>query len=134
MCQVARGASIFLFYPLLSSGRVGYPMTWKTALFMVWAGLRGAVSNKLGSFQTHGLCTHTVSPPTTTLLLCSGSIPLPVFVQVGVAMSLFVLLDPLIASDEFKAHCVFYMAIMAFGTVIINGTTGGCDRPGAIPT
>lgn len=45
MCaQVARGAAIFLFYPLLSTGRVGYPMTWKTALFMVWAGLRGAVS------------------------------------------------------------------------------------------
>jgi hypothetical protein len=43
--QVARGASIFLFYPLLSTGRIGYPMTWKTALFMVWAGLRGAVSN-----------------------------------------------------------------------------------------
>jgi NhaP-type Na+/H+ or K+/H+ antiporter len=42
--QVARGCSIFLFYPLLSSGRVGYPMTWRTALFMVWAGLRGAVS------------------------------------------------------------------------------------------
>jgi hypothetical protein len=44
--QVARGVSIFLFYPLLSTGRIGYPMTWKTALFMVWAGLRGAVSDK----------------------------------------------------------------------------------------
>jgi NhaP-type Na+/H+ or K+/H+ antiporter len=42
--QVARACAIFLFYPLLSSGRVGYPMTWRTALFMVWAGLRGAVS------------------------------------------------------------------------------------------
>ena len=43
--------------------------------------------------------------------------------QVGVAMSLFVLLDPLITSDEFKAHCVFYMALMAFSTVLINGTS-----------
>ena len=43
--------------------------------------------------------------------------------QVGVAMSLFVLLDPLIASDEFKAHCVFYMALIAFSTVLINGTS-----------
>lgn len=38
-------------------------------------------------------------------------------------MSLFVLLDPLIASDEFKAHCVFFMALMAFATVLINGST-----------
>jgi len=43
--------------------------------------------------------------------------------QVGVAMSLFVLLDPLINDDDFKAHCVFYMALMAFSTVLINGTT-----------
>lgn len=81
---VARGTAIFLFYPLLSTGRIGYPLTWKAALFMVWAGLRGAV---------------------------------------GVAMSLFVLLDPLINDDDFKAHCVFYMALMAFSTVLINGTT-----------
>lgn len=39
------------------------------------------------------------------------------------AMSLFILLDPLIVQDEFKAHCVFYMALMAFSTVLINGTT-----------
>ena len=44
---------MFLFYPLLSSGLVGYPMTWKTTLFMTWAGLRGRVSadrlyNRLG--------------------------------------------------------------------------------------
>jgi hypothetical protein len=38
-------------------------------------------------------------------------------------MSLFILLDPLIDNDEFKAHCVFFMAIMAFSTVLINGTT-----------
>lgn len=38
-------------------------------------------------------------------------------------MSLFVLLDPLINDDDFKAHCVFYMALMAFSTVLINGTT-----------
>lgn len=45
---------MFLFYPLLSTGRVGYPMTWKTALFMVWAGLRGAVSGlRLGSLRTN---------------------------------------------------------------------------------
>lgn len=43
--QVARGTAIFLFYPLLSTGRIGYPLTWKAALFMVWAGLRGAVSS-----------------------------------------------------------------------------------------
>jgi hypothetical protein len=38
-------------------------------------------------------------------------------------MSLFILLDPLIVQEEFKAHCVFFMAIMAFATVVINGTT-----------
>jgi hypothetical protein len=43
--------------------------------------------------------------------------------QVGVAMSLFILFDPLITSDEYKAHCVFYMALMAFATVLINGST-----------
>ncbi len=43
--------------------------------------------------------------------------------QVGVAMSLFILFDPLIVSHEYKAHCVFYMALMAFSTVIINGST-----------
>jgi hypothetical protein len=43
--------------------------------------------------------------------------------QVGVAMSLFILFDPLIESDEYKAHCVFFMAIMAFATVLINGST-----------
>lgn len=31
-------------------------------------------------------------------------------------MSLFILLDPLIDQDEYKAHCVFYMALMAFAT------------------
>jgi NhaP-type Na+/H+ or K+/H+ antiporter len=44
LVQVARGAALFLFYPLLSSGLVGYPMDWRTALFMTWAGLRGRVS------------------------------------------------------------------------------------------
>jgi hypothetical protein len=43
--------------------------------------------------------------------------------QVGVAMSLFILLDPLIVENEFKAHCVFFMSTMAFATVVINGTT-----------
>lgn len=38
-------------------------------------------------------------------------------------MSLFILLDPLIDSEEFKAHCVFYMALMAASTVLINGST-----------
>jgi hypothetical protein len=38
-------------------------------------------------------------------------------------MSLFILLDPLIDDDEFKTHCLFFMAIMAFSTVLINGTT-----------
>jgi NhaP-type Na+/H+ or K+/H+ antiporter len=56
---------VFVFLPLLSTGRVGYPMTWRTALVMTWAGLRGAV---------------------------------------GVAMSLFVVLDPLIESTEFKVR------------------------------
>ncbi|WIA34707.1 hypothetical protein OEZ86_013018 [Tetradesmus obliquus] len=42
---------------------------------------------------------------------------------VGVAMSLFILFDPLIKSDEYKAHCVFHMALMAFATVLINGST-----------
>eukprot|EP00775_Hariotina_reticulata_P007049 gene7049-7263_t len=73
---VARGCSIAVFFPLLSTGRVGYAMTWKTAVVMV-----------------------------------------------GVAMSLFILLDQLIDNHEYKAHCVFYMAVMAFATVIINGST-----------
>lgn len=81
---VARGTAIALFYPLLSTGRIGYRLTWQSAIFMTWAGLRGAV---------------------------------------GVAMSLFILLDPLIESEEFKAHCVFYMALMAASTVLINGST-----------
>eukprot|EP00878_Enallax_costatus_P006804 GHUV01007132.1.p1 GENE.GHUV01007132.1~~GHUV01007132.1.p1 ORF type:complete len:889 (+),score=286.27 GHUV01007132.1:1018-3684(+) len=82
--MVARSATIAAFYPLLSTGRVGYAMNWKTAVVMVWAGLRGAV---------------------------------------GVAMSLFILVDTKISSDEYKAHCVFYMAVMAFATVLINGST-----------
>jgi hypothetical protein len=42
---------------------------------------------------------------------------------VGVAMSLFILFDPLIESDEYKAHCVFHMVLIAFATVLINGST-----------
>lgn len=38
-------------------------------------------------------------------------------------MSLFILLDPLIYDNEFKTHCLFFMAVMAFTTVLINGTT-----------
>lgn len=38
-------------------------------------------------------------------------------------MSLFILVDPLITSDEYKAHALFYMAVMAFATVLINGST-----------
>jgi hypothetical protein len=38
-------------------------------------------------------------------------------------MSLFILLDPLIDDNEFKTHCLFFMALMAFSTVLINGTT-----------
>lgn len=38
-------------------------------------------------------------------------------------MSLFILFDPLISSDEYKAHCVLFMALMAFATVLINGST-----------
>jgi len=43
--------------------------------------------------------------------------------QVGVAMSLYIVLDPLITSKQYKAHAVFFMAAMAFSTTIINGTT-----------
>jgi NhaP-type Na+/H+ or K+/H+ antiporter len=43
LLQVARGAALLLFYPLLSSGLVGYSMDWRTALFMTWSGLRGRV-------------------------------------------------------------------------------------------
>jgi NhaP-type Na+/H+ or K+/H+ antiporter len=81
---VARFCSVFAFYPLLCSGAVGYPLGWRQALVMVWAGLRGAV---------------------------------------GVAMSLFIFLDPLIIDAQYKAHCLFFMAVMAFSTVIINGST-----------
>jgi NhaP-type Na+/H+ or K+/H+ antiporter len=81
---VARFCSIFAFYPLLFSGAVGYPLGWRQALVMVWAGLRGAV---------------------------------------GVAMSLFIFLDPLITDAQYKAHCLFFMVIMAFSTVLINGST-----------
>jgi NhaP-type Na+/H+ or K+/H+ antiporter len=46
MCeQVARAVAIGVLYPLLCTGRVGYAMTWRTAVVMVWAGLRGAVSD-----------------------------------------------------------------------------------------
>ena len=81
---VARVCSIFAFYPLLCSGAVGYPLGWRQALVMVWAGLRGAV---------------------------------------GVAMSLFIFLDPLITDAQYKAHCLFFMVVMAFSTVLINGST-----------
>ncbi|KAF6258312.1 hypothetical protein COO60DRAFT_1132229 [Scenedesmus sp. NREL 46B-D3] len=43
--------------------------------------------------------------------------------SVGVAMSLYILFDPLISNDQYKAHCVFYMALMACSTVLINGST-----------
>ncbi|KAF6265731.1 Sodium/hydrogen exchanger family-domain-containing protein [Scenedesmus sp. NREL 46B-D3] len=82
--MVARIITMAVFYPLLSTGRIGYAMNWRTATVMIWAGLRG---------------------------------------MVGVAMSLFILFDPLITSDEYKAHCVFFMAIMAFATVVINGSS-----------
>jgi NhaP-type Na+/H+ or K+/H+ antiporter len=42
--QVARTITISVFYPLLCTGRIGYAMNWRTALVMIWAGLRGAVS------------------------------------------------------------------------------------------
>jgi NhaP-type Na+/H+ or K+/H+ antiporter len=42
--QVARAVTIGVLYPLLSTGRIGYAMNWRTALVMIWAGLRGAVS------------------------------------------------------------------------------------------
>ena len=41
--QVARAVAIGVLYPLLCTGRVGYAMTWKTAVVMSWVGLRGAV-------------------------------------------------------------------------------------------
>jgi hypothetical protein len=43
--------------------------------------------------------------------------------QVGVAMSLYIVLDPLITNEQYKAHAVFFMAAMAFSTTLINGTT-----------
>jgi NhaP-type Na+/H+ or K+/H+ antiporter len=43
LLQVSRGAALLLFNPLLSSGLVGYPMDWRTALFMTWSALRGRV-------------------------------------------------------------------------------------------
>jgi NhaP-type Na+/H+ or K+/H+ antiporter len=81
---VARGCAIFTFYPLLSTGRIGYALGWRQALVMVWAGLRGAV---------------------------------------GVAMSLFIFLDPLIKDEAYKVRCLFFMALMAFATVLLNGST-----------
>lgn len=61
--QVARGTAIFLFLPLLSTGRIGYPLTWKSALFMVWAGLRGAVSSATtGSMNTKMMTSAILSP------------------------------------------------------------------------
>lgn len=82
--QVARACAIGTFYPLLSTGRIGYALGWRQALVMVWAGLRGAV---------------------------------------GVAMSLFIFLDPLITDEAYKVRCIFFMALMAFATVLLNGST-----------
>jgi hypothetical protein len=86
--KVARAASILVFFPLLSTGRVGYAMTWRTALVMTWAGLRGAV---------------------------------------GVAMSLFVVLDPLIESTEFKVR-----RLVVFGPGDCGPTLGGCFKAGRL--
>lgn len=36
---------------------------------------------------------------------------------------LYIVLDPLITSKQYKVHAVFFMAAMAFSTTIINGTT-----------
>lgn len=38
-------------------------------------------------------------------------------------MSLFILVDTQITSEEYKVHALFYMATMAFATVLINGST-----------
>ena len=38
-------------------------------------------------------------------------------------MSLFIFLDPLITDAQYKAHCLFFMVVMAFSTVLINGST-----------
>jgi hypothetical protein len=38
-------------------------------------------------------------------------------------MSLYIVLDPLITNQHYKAHAVFFMAAMAFSTTLINGTT-----------
>ena len=38
-------------------------------------------------------------------------------------MSLYIVLDPLITNQQYKAHAVFFMAAMAFSTTLINGTT-----------
>jgi NhaP-type Na+/H+ or K+/H+ antiporter len=56
LLQVARTVTIGLFYPLLSTGRVGYAMNWRTALVMIWAGLRGAVSVQIAIYRLLYMC------------------------------------------------------------------------------
>jgi NhaP-type Na+/H+ or K+/H+ antiporter len=42
---------------------------------------------------------------------------------VGVTMALFIFLDQLILDERYKALCLFFMALMAFITVLLNGST-----------
>ncbi|MGV2390185.1 MAG UNVERIFIED_CONTAM: hypothetical protein LVR29_23800 [Microcystis novacekii LVE1205-3] len=42
---------------------------------------------------------------------------------VGVTMSLFIFLDELILDERYKYLCLFFMALMAFITVLVNGIT-----------
>lgn len=46
--QVVRGATVLVLWPLLS--RVGYGLSWREGLVLVWAGLRGAVGLSLSLF------------------------------------------------------------------------------------
>jgi NhaP-type Na+/H+ or K+/H+ antiporter len=72
------------FYPVLKLS--GYGMDWRSALVLMWAGLRGAV---------------------------------------GLALSLFLLLDNAIPDIEYRTLAFFFMGMMAALTLILQGATTG---------
>lgn len=46
--QVVRAATVLVLWPLLS--RLGYGLSWREGIVLVWAGLRGAVGLSLSLF------------------------------------------------------------------------------------
>jgi hypothetical protein len=107
-----------VFLPLLRTGRLGYPLNWRSCLIMV-----GAVHARVKQ-GVHCWVWHSRRIMVTAMHAQLGALTASRLQAwgglrgaVGLAMSLFILLDPLIVNGQYKALCVFFMGWMALLTV-----------------